>query len=245
MLMIMVEHGLYMGQTRVIHGLNMTLYHAVDGFMGVIHGSSTSQTRVVQESITGYLSYSICAKLYLYISVHVVNFNSFSTISMTSERAKRLLSIEFIDTIPEDVNLIEYLKSLTVDAKAAIMSSAKGYFYALAVSKQPNIPRTELELALAQSVRDLSNQIANITDYYRIVHQIELPSPRLLNDSPSEQTKMLSSIPLQQSSQNSTVVVESIFSQGTDKGKDDDEDEDDIDWDAPVKGDAGFDMGLG
>jgi hypothetical protein len=164
---------------------------------------------------------------------------------MTSGRAKRLLTIDFIDTNPKHTILAEYLNSSTVNPKSEVISATTKYFYALALAKQPNISRLELELALAQSVRDLSNQIANITDYYRIVHQIELPSPRLLNDSPSEQTKMLSSIPLQQSSQNSTVVVESIFSQGTDKGKDDDEDEDDIDWDAPVKGDAGFDMGLG
>jgi hypothetical protein len=165
---------------------------------------------------------------------------------MTSGRAKRLLTIDFIDTNPKHTILAEYLNSSTVNPKSEVISATTKYFYALALAKQPNISRLELELALAQSVRELSNQIANITDYYKIVHQIELPSRTLLNDYLSTQTKMLSSIPLQQSSQNSTMVVESVLSQGIDKGKNDgDDDDDDIDWDAPVKGDPGFNMGLG
>jgi hypothetical protein len=167
---------------------------------------------------------------------------------MTIEKSKRLLIVDFLDTQVDQVILAQYLKSSTVDAKTQVMSATTGYFSALALAKQPNISRAELELALARSIRELSNQIANITDYYRIFHQIELPSPSLLYGSPSEQTKMLSSIPLEQNRQNSTVVAESILSQEIDQSKnesDDDDDDDDIDWDAPVQSKSGFDMGLG
>jgi hypothetical protein len=166
---------------------------------------------------------------------------------MGSKKSKRLLSVDFLDTQAEQATLARYLKSSPVDAKTQVISATTGYFYALALAKQPNIPRAELEMVLSQSVRNLYGQIANIVDYYKIIHQIELPSnssPRLLEVDLPRQPKMFSSTPLNQDSQNSAVDSGSISSQPIDRGENDDEDDDD-DWDnLPTITDVGFDMGL-
>jgi hypothetical protein len=99
---------------------------------------------------------------------------------MTAKKSKRLLSVDFLDNHPEQIELARFLSS-GWDAKSKVIAATKSHFYAIALADNPNSSDEDLQIAVLDSLRCLWMQMGYIVDYCNIKRNSNLSLESLLH----------------------------------------------------------------
>ncbi len=151
---------------------------------------------------------------------------------MAIKKAKRLLTVEFLDSDPIERRLSNYLKS-TNNAKAKVVTTAQAHLDSIALSEDPSISDEDVELAALDSIQSLWSQMNYIVDYHRIKRKIQLTPESLkrFGLGPIVLESMASPVPSQLSvpTRRSTASVEADENRESASNTIDDDDDDDDD----------------
>jgi hypothetical protein len=98
---------------------------------------------------------------------------------MTAKKSKRLLSVDFLDNHPEQIELARFLSS-GWDAKSKVIAATKSHFYAIALADNPNSSDEDLQIAVLDSLRCLWLQMGYIVDYCNIKRNSNLSLESLM-----------------------------------------------------------------
>jgi hypothetical protein len=110
---------------------------------------------------------------------------------MVANRAKKIVSVNFVESNPMEVRLAGYLKAARdktgEEVKERVMMATGSFFNPIAIGEDPNSSTEDIEEALINSLINLSGQMSRLISYCGNKHGIHLSSEswRLLGLMPS------------------------------------------------------------